>query len=794
MAIPPRRAAVIKLLSGQRRALHVNEVASRLEVSARDYGALHRVLDDLCFDGTLMAMSGQRFRMASAARARFGATVEGHLHVHPRGFGFVGSDELEDDIFIPGEAMAGALHGDRVLARVTARTARGMEGTIERVVLRRNPVVPGTLRVRGKNRYLEPDDSRIRGPIVLGRTDASGGGAEEGDAVVARIERFPELAEELPEGRVEKVLGRPGEPKVEIAKILAREGIEEQHPPEAIAEAEQFDDEGLKDALAGREDLTHVPLPTIDPEDARDHDDAVWVERTEDGGYRVFVAIADVSHYVRPGSALDAEACARGNSVYLPDRVIPMLPPALSSNLCSLVPEKIRLCLAVVMELDPQGQVQARRVTQGFMRSVAKLTYPGVARALGLTTEMPRCEAAEALREPLMLMWDLARLLRTRRMRRGALGFDLPEAHVVLDPETGHPITVQPRKRDPGVARAYRLVEELMLLANETVAQMMVEANAPTVFRNHAKPDSDKLARFAAMCSELDVPFDAEDANSPKRLSSFLKKLEAHPRRGVLHMLLMRSMKQAVYDIDNVGHFGLASEAYLHFTSPIRRYPDLLVHRGIKALLSRQHVDRGERATETRRQAAVTASQSERKAMLVEREVVDLYRTIVMLPHVGGVVEGTVVSVVSSGLYVSVDDPFVDVMVPMEALGPEGYELDELGLCLVGLRSGERIALGDRMVLEITDAVVTRRTVYGRRMADPGHGGHRGRPGRGGDKVDREQRRTHDRKRRTEHQQHKKASATTSHEARGKGTKGPSKGKSKSKGKGGKRRGGPGRR
>lgn len=778
--------------------MHANEVASRLEVAPRDYGALHRVLDDLCFDGTLVALAGQRFKMASGARARFGATVEGHLHVNPRGFGFVGSDELEDDIFIPGEAMAGALHADRVIARVTARTARGMEGTIEQVVLRRNPVIPGTIRVRGKNRYLEPDDSRIRGPIVLGRTGGGpeeGGAGEDGDAVVARIARFPELSEELPEGRVEKVLGRPGEANVEIAKVLAREGIEEDHTAEAISEAERFGEELPPEALAGREDLTHVPLPTIDPEDARDHDDAVWVERTDDGGYRVFVAIADVSHYVRPGSALDTEACERGNSVYLPDRVIPMLPPALSSNLCSLVPEKIRLCMAVEIELDPTGEVRKRRVMQAFMRSIAKLTYPGVARALGLTTEVPRCEKAEALREPLMLMWDLARLLRTRRMRRGALGFDLPEPQVLLDPETGHPTNVQPRKRDPGVARAYRLVEELMLLANETVAELLVEANAPTVFRIHAPPDPEKLQRFAAMCSELEVPFDAEDAKSPKRLSSFLKKLETHPRRGVLHMLLMRSMKQAVYEIDNVGHFGLASDAYLHFTSPIRRYPDLLVHRGIKALLTHKPKDRSEGAMEALRMAALNASQRERKAEQVEREVVDLYRALVMLPHVGGVVEGTVVSVVSSGLYVAIDDPYVDVMVPMEAIGLEDYELDELGLCMIGLRSGERIALGDRMVLEITDSLITRRTVYGRRMVDPGHGGARSRTG---DKAERERRRSNDRKRRTEHLERKKAkasSATRDDSAKGRKDRSKGKGKGKGKkGKGDKRRGRQGRR
>ncbi|MFT3773979.1 MAG: RNB domain-containing ribonuclease [Minicystis sp.] len=353
------------------------------------------------------------------------------------------------------------------------------------------------------------------------------------------------------------------------------------------------------------------------------------------------------------------------------------------------------------------------------MKSAAKLTYPGVARALGFTPHPPRSPEAEAMRAELQVAWDLARLLRARRMRRGALDFDLPEAKVVLDIETGTPLAVQKRAHDPGVAKAYHLIEELMLLANETVARYVVEHDIPAVFRDHAPPDEAKLDRFATMCAELDVKFDPEDAQDPKRLSALLKKIAAHPQKQVLHMLLLRAMKQAVYDVVNVGHFGLASSAYLHFTSPIRRYPDLLVHRAVKAALRNERIDRAPEAIDRLRNAAVTASECERKAMDVEREVVDLYRALYMRDHVGAIYEGTVTGLVGTGVFVNVEEPFVDVLVRMESLGPDRYEIDEEGLRVIGTRSGDRIAIGDKMLVEVEDVSILRRTVYGKRVIDP---------------------------------------------------------------------------
>lgn len=717
---PVRRDAVVDLLATQQRPIHIAEIAARLGVEERKYTALQRVLEDLAFDGSVVALPGQRFKLSREQVARHGTEIEGILSVHPRGFGFVSAAGVPDDVYVPAEALRGAMHGDTVVARVVTRSNRGVEGEIARVVKRRNARVAGVLRRRGKSSWIEPDDTRIRGPIVLALGEGlAAREGKDGDAAVVTITRFPETQDENPEGTLTAVLGVPGDPNVEVAKILIREGIEEPHPPEAVAEAEAFGQEVAAEALVGRVDLTAIPLPTIDPANARDHDDAVWVARAEDGSYKAWIAIADVSHYVRPGSALDSAALARGNSIYLPDRAIPMLPRALSSNLCSLLPGVIRLCLCAVVELDAGANVKRVELVEGFMRSAAKLTYPGVASALGLSKEAQRSPEAEAMVDELRVAWELSQKLRTRRMKRGALDLDLPEAELTIDEVTGAPLDVQKRSHDPGVMKAYQLIEELMLLANESVAQFLVERGAPTVFRNHAAPDEAKLQRLAAMCEELDVPFTPEDAADPKLLSAFLRKLAAHPKKQVLHMLLLRAMKQAVYDVVNIGHFGLASKAYLHFTSPIRRYPDLAVHRAVRAILRGEAIDKSDAAIEALRVAATTAIDCERKGMEIEREIVDLYRALFMRSKIGAILEGTVTGFTGTGLFVAIDDPFVDVLVRMEALGPDQYAMDEDGLRVIGSRSGERIAIGDRLIVEVEDVAILRRQVYGKRVVDP---------------------------------------------------------------------------
>jgi ribonuclease R len=706
--------------------MHLREIASRLRISEVDYLGLQRLLDNLSLEGVLTARPGQRFNLASSPARTSGSERDGLLTVNPRGFGFVASLEANasgDDVFIPPEAMGGAMHGDKVRVRLRSRGPRGAEGEVLRVIERGYKRTAGTLRRKGKSGWVEPDDARMRGPIVLTR-DVDLGGPEgnsgvDGDAVIVAFTRWPELPGENPEGRIEVVLGRPGALSVEASKILVLERIEEAHSERAVAEAEAFGAEIPDAARAGRKDLRSLPLPTIDPEDARDHDDAVWVERTEAGGYRAWIAIADVSAYVTPGTALDAEARGRGCSIYLPDRAIPMLPRALSSNLCSLLPDVDRLCLCVEAELDGGGHVISSNISRGVMRSGAKLTYGGVARALGLSADARREPAAEGLVDGLRVAYELSRKLRANRMKRGALDFELPEAKVVLHEETREPVDVVRRAQDAGVKRAYQLIEELMLLANETVAHWCDQRGVPTIYRVHAAPDEQKLERFAAMCDSLGIQFDIEDTRDPKKLGQLLKSFADHPLAPVLNSLLLRSMKQATYDVTNVGHFGLASKAYLHFTSPIRRYPDLVVHRVVHAVLSNQQ-PAGEGARERLAETAFASSVAERRAMEVERAIVDLYRTFLMRNRVGDEFQGTVTAVVGSGVFVQLDAPFVDVLVRLEDLGHDRWEIDDDTLRAVALRSGDVVALGDRMSVEVIDASILRRTVYARRLAAKG--------------------------------------------------------------------------
>ena len=732
----PSKTDILALFGREDRALHPREIARELEVPEASFQALENVLDDMVAQGELGARPGNKYKPRGRNGRREGGgrreEREGTLSVNARGFGFVSSPgALGDDVFIPREAMKGAMHGDKVIVSVGARGSRGVEGEIQSIVSHGTKRVAGVLRRRGRSAWLEPDDQRVRGPIPLpsdlDTSGPEGNSGKDGDAVIVTITRWPELPDETPVGKLEAVLGTPGELRVEAAKILAMANVEEVHSPEAVAEAEAYGAEVPAEMLEGRLDLTHLPLPTIDPEDARDHDDAVWVERTDDGGYRAWIAIADVSSYVRPGTHLDSEAMARGCSIYLPDRAIPMLPRALSSNLCSLLPDVIRLCLCVEVELDGGGHTRKARIHRAYMKSQAKLTYGGVARALGFTPEPPRDPKAEELIDGLRVAAELSRILRSRRMKRGALDFDLPEAKIILD-EKGHPTDVQKRAQDPGMKKAYSLIEELMLLANETVAEWLVAEGVPTIFRVHAAPDPKKLANLVTMCEALGVPFDLEDAEDPKKLSKILRSFADHPQVNVLNMLLLRAMKQAAYDTTNIGHFGLASKAYLHFTSPIRRYPDLVVHRSTHDEVLGESRHKGTKAAEKLGEAAIAASTAERRAMEIERDVVDLYRAVMMRDHLGERYEATVTGLVGSGVFCQIDSPFVDVLVRLEDLGADRWELDEETMRVVAPRSGDALGLGDGIVVEIVDAQVLRRTVYGRRVASITEDGRGTRP------------------------------------------------------------------
>lgn len=726
-------------LIAEGRPLDSKELADLLGVARGARRAFKRQLEDMVVEGRVKALRGGLFRAVGRRREE---VYSGVLTVNPRGFGFVAIAGQPDDVFVPEDALAGAMHRDQVEVAIVGRSSRGPEGRIASILERRSARVAGVLRRRGRSTWLEPDDTRIRGPVVLAAGTRDGA---DGEAAVAVITQFPASPQENPEGELLTVLGAPGDPNVEVAKILVRENVQEAHPPEAAQEAEKMAARLRHLGELKRVDLRDVPLPTIDPEDARDHDDAVWAERQGEG-YRVWVAIADVSEYVQPGTALDTEARERGCTIYLPDRAIPMLPAALASDLCSLLPDTDRLCLCAIVDLDKQGKVKRSKLVEGLMRSQARLTYGGVARALGFTEAPPKSAQAEAFKRDLKVLEEVSRKLRRARMKRGALDFDLPEARIELDPETGAPVNVYRRTQDPGVKRAYQIVEEMMLLANEVVATWLGRRKCPAIYRVHAKPDEAKLEKLGAVAQQLGVQFDFDSMQDALGVSKWLKKVDGHPRQKVLEMLMLRSLKQAAYDPTNIGHFGLASKAYVHFTSPIRRYPDLTVHRAVKHLLRGGKPDISAEALETLGHSAVVASQRERAAMEVEREVADLYRVLYLRDHIGLVCSGSVSAIVGSGLYVTLEQPFVDVLVRWESLGPDRYESDDDGISVFGVQSGDRIQLGDDILVEIEDVAVLRRTAYARRIppervvGDEPKRGRRGRRAREASQRDQRQR------------------------------------------------------
>lgn len=708
---PIRKEAVLEALRDRApRAMHVAEVCIALGVPKQERDRVLDVLDDLSSLGMVEQMPGHRFRMSKQRRpARVPRNVTevcGRLTMHVSGFGFVAAEDGGPDVFIPPPHVGGALHGDRV--RIHARPSpKGREGEVVEVLQRAARRVGGVLRRAGGNAWIDPDDPRMRGPMpVVGPMPKN---ARPGLQVVGEILRYPRFADEVPEIGLVDVLGTAGITEVEVAKLKLRDNVVEPFPPEVLVEAQEVPDRVTKDDREGREDLRDLDLVTIDPADARDHDDAVYVERLSDGGYRVVVAIADVSYYVRPGTAIDREAFARGCSIYLPDRAIPMLPPELSSDMASLVAGKDRLTMAVDIELGPNGGVRKHRFVEGVMRSRAFLTYDGVARALGLSDAPQPQREAEKRRDQLQVMLDLARVLRKRRMRRGALDFDLPEARVLMDERNIEPIDIYRQKQDPGIRQAYNVIEEMMLLANEVVAVDLERRGVPTIYRVHGQPDEEKILRFTELANALGYRIDPDSALDPKRLARFLRKIDGSPHHQLLHYLLLRAMQQATYDTTNVGHFGLGARSYLHFTSPIRRYPDLAVHRVVRSVIRNESIDE----TSLRRELRLTAMESsrlERRAMQLERDVVDLYRAVLMRDRVGEEFDATVSGVASHGFYSTFDEPFVDALTPVEALD-DWYELDDLGIRLVGRRTGRSWSLGDRVRLRLEDVSIERREI-----------------------------------------------------------------------------------
>ncbi len=638
--------------------------------------------------------------------------LAGWLTMTTRGFGFVTADDGGADVFVAPTLLGGALHGDRVELDVRP-SEKGREGRVARVLERGLLRIGGRL-MRGRRGFvLEPGDLRLPESVQI--LEPLPLETRVGQDVVAQIVEFPGAPGEPITARVLRALPPRGTAAGEIEKVLLREGVSEPFPPAVVEEALAFPADVSTRELEAREDLRELALCTIDPDDARDHDDAVWAERVGDR-YRVVIAIADVSHYVRAGSAIDREAIARGCSIYLPDRAIPMLPPELSSNLASLLPGVERPTLAIVVTLRSDGSVEHHRVAEGRMRSPARLTYTRVARALGWVEGDADAETREHL--PLLeLLAEISALLRRRREKRGALGFELPEPRVKLD-ERGEPVDVVRQKGAPGVKRAYEVVEDLMLLANETVAADLSARGIPTLYRVHGQPDAGKLAELATVAEAFGKPLEEGAESHPGRLAELLRSIAGTPLEQPLGYLALRAMQQATYGVKNLGHYALAARHYLHFTSPIRRYPDLVVHRTVRHLARHEPLE-GRAPADKEKLArdlvpiAVAASRAERRAMTIEREAVAIHRSILMKDRVGDVFPCRVSGVSESTLFVLADSPFVEIKIPVEKISGDRFELDRLGVRLVGAKTKRTFSLGDAILVRIEEVSIERREIVG---------------------------------------------------------------------------------
>jgi ribonuclease R len=641
------------------------------------------------------------------------AGVLGRILVHPAGYGFVEREDGDDNVFIAARFRGGALDRDRVLIK-TWLGYRGPEGRVIEVLQRGRAKLTGTLCEAGRAVVLLPDDPRISGPVLL---DGPVDRAHLGQAVVAEITDYPSATSERVRARVLRLLGDPNDTRTEVQKILECDDIPDAFPADVLAEAERAQLAVGEADLGDRVDLRRLPMLTIDPQTARDFDDAVCLEDgPTDGTTRLWVAVADVSHYVRAGSALDGEAERRGVSVYLPDRAIPMLPHQLSSGICSLNPEVDRLAMVARLDINQGGEVVSEQFMAAVIRSHGRLDYGGVAAALAGDLRGSRARYEPHL-PALRRMMALAERLRGVRKRRGSLDFDLPEAQVVLDEDDPRRVrTVRRSRADPAVKQAYMMVEDFMLAANEAAARFFGSRGLGTLWRIHAPPRRESLERLSDLARSFGL--DLDPAATPLMLRGFLATVQGHPTERSLSFLLLRALKQAAYSVDNVGHFGLAATEYLHFTSPIRRYPDLIVHRLMKQQLKREGQPAGLAAHEEAAPAplsdlrlwAAESSARERRAMEVERAVVDMYRVFLMRDRLGEELDGTISGVSATGLFIEMDDPYVEGLIRLDSL-PERFELDEHAVRVTAERSGQQLALGDRVRVRIDSVSVPRRRI-----------------------------------------------------------------------------------
>ncbi len=686
--------AIKEAMRAAGRPLLLRELYHLLHIPKTERAAFRRKVKRLVARGELVHIKGRRYGLPEQMQL-----VTGRVAVHPDGYAFVNpEDEKAPAVFIPPGRLKGALDGDLVVARIERQTRKGPEGTIIRILERRRKKIVGFFYQSRRVSTVIPEDERL--PIEILIPPDKTRGAEDGEMVVAEITDFSP-GRRIPEGRIVEVLGDPEDLTTQARAVIYNYDLPHRWPREVRKELTEIPESVRPEDKAGRKDLTRVPLVTIDGENARDFDDAVCVRRTRTG-YKLYVAIADVSHYVKPGSALDQEAYRRGTSVYFPNMVLPMFPEKLSNGICSLNPKVERLAMAVEIDFDREGRVRRSRFYPAVIYSHARLTYTEV-KALLVDRDQDLRRKYKFLLRMLENAAELAMLLRERRLQRGSIDFDLPEPEVVLG-LTGEVQDIVRRERH----LAHFIIEEFMIAANEAVARFLTEKGYPLLYRVHEAPEPNKLREFVEFARSLGLDLEIPLEPDPLWVQDVIRQAAGQPYAYLVNTLLLRSMKQAHYSPENIGHFGLASECYCHFTSPIRRYPDLVVHRALKAALKRKRppypyddlVEQGKHL-----------SQRERTAMEAEREMFERVQVRFMREHLGERFSGIISGVTAFGFFVELEEYFVSGLVRLVDLHDDYYFLDEKNHRLVGRRTGKIFRLGDRVLVKVKEVNLRRRQI-----------------------------------------------------------------------------------
>lgn len=672
------------------------ELEEHFEIHASEFKDFLKLLNQLEQSGQIILTRSNRYGVPERMDL-----VRGRLQAHAKGFAFLIPDDREHpDVYIHANDLKSAMNGDIVLVRVNSKSVAGgkLEGEVVRIVTRAVTQVVGVFEHHETYGFVIPDDKRINRDIFVPLEGF--GGAVTGEKVVARIVSYPE-GRSAAQGEIVEILGHKDDPGVDILSIIRKHQLPEGFPEDVMAEAQAAPDTIAEEEIArqGRRDLRDKVIVTIDGEDAKDLDDAVNVERLPNGNIRLGVHIADVGYYVREGSKLDQEAYNRGCSVYLVDRVIPMLPHRLSNGICSLNPKVDRFTLSCEMEFDDQMKVVKHDIFTSVIRTTERMTYTNVRKIL--QEEDPEVTARySGLVETFRLMKELALALRAKRMRRGAVDFDFEESKVIVD-ENGKPIDIVKRER----SIAEQIIEEFMLAANETVAEHFHWLKVPFIYRIHEDPDQEKLMNFMAFVANFGYAVKGGKGNKvhPRALQTLLEDIQGTKEQTVISTMMLRSMRQAKYDAESTGHFGLAAEFYTHFTSPIRRYPDLVIHRVIREVIESGGTlpeARVEYLASRMQEIAQQSSERERVAVEAERDTEQLKKAEFMLDKVGEEFPGIISSVTSFGMFIELENT-VEGLIRLSGMTDDYYHFHEQHMALIGERTSRIFRIGDEVKIRV---------------------------------------------------------------------------------------------